>query len=63
MIVTSDHGESLGEHGEPSHSLTLYDATQRVPLLMAGAAPPRDASWPAAGGAADVTPTILDLGR
>ena len=36
VVVTADHGESLGEHGEPTHAFTLYDATQRVPLLMAG---------------------------
>lgn len=36
VAVTSDHGESLGEHDEPSHSYTIYDATQRIPLLMAG---------------------------
>ena len=35
-IVTSDHGESLGEHGEATHAFSIYDATQRVPLLMAG---------------------------
>jgi choline-sulfatase len=31
VIATSDHGESLGEHGERTHALTVYDATQRVP--------------------------------
>ena len=34
--MTADHGESLGEHGEPTHSYGVYDATQRVPLLVAG---------------------------
>ena len=36
IVVTADHGESLGDHGELSHGHLLYDATQRVPLLMAG---------------------------
>ena len=36
IVVTSDHGEALGEHGEPDHGFFLYDATLRVPLIMAG---------------------------
>ena len=36
LVVTADHGESLGDHGELSHGHLLFDATQRVPLLMAG---------------------------
>lgn len=34
VIVTADHGESLGEHGEKSHAVFVYDATVRVPLLL-----------------------------
>ncbi|MFT5477242.1 MAG: tetratricopeptide (TPR) repeat protein [Planctomycetota bacterium] len=34
VVVTSDHGESLGEHGELTHSTLIYEATQRVPLLV-----------------------------
>ena len=34
VIVTADHGESLGEHGEPTHAIFIYDATIRVPLLL-----------------------------
>lgn len=37
VIVTADHGEALGEHGEPDHGFFLYDATLRVPLIIAGA--------------------------
>src|SRR6185436_15703024 len=29
-----DHGESLGEHGEATHGVFLYDATLRVPLIV-----------------------------
>lgn len=36
IIVVGDHGESLGEHDEDEHSLTLYDATLRVPWIWAG---------------------------
>jgi choline-sulfatase len=70
VVYASDHGESLGEHGEPTHGIFLYGASLDVPLIIA---PPRDATLGApplslAGvrvrGLArlvDVTPTILDL--
>jgi len=62
VLATSDHGESLGEHGEPTHSLGVYDATQRVPLLLAGPGLPRGRVLhePLAR-LADVTPTLLAL--
>ncbi len=34
VIVTSDHGEGLGEHGEQQHSIFLYREAIRVPLLI-----------------------------
>ncbi len=34
ILVAGDHGEALGEHGEQTHSVFVYDATQRIPLLM-----------------------------
>lgn len=34
IIVTSDHGEGLGEHGEDTHGLFLYDSTLYVPLVV-----------------------------
>jgi tetratricopeptide (TPR) repeat protein len=34
VVVTSDHGESLGEHGEKTHGVLVYDATLRVPLVI-----------------------------
>jgi arylsulfatase A-like enzyme/Flp pilus assembly protein TadD len=58
-IVTADHGESLGEHGETTHGLFAYDATLAVPLLIS-------APWvkPAVVDApvthTDLAPTILD---
>jgi arylsulfatase A-like enzyme/Flp pilus assembly protein TadD len=60
VIVTADHGESLGEHGETTHGLFAYNATLRVPLLVA--APglrPRVSS--ALASHADLVPTVLDL--
>jgi arylsulfatase A-like enzyme/Tfp pilus assembly protein PilF len=34
IVLLSDHGESLGEHGEASHGVFLYDSTLRVPLII-----------------------------
>ena len=34
FVVTSDHGEGLGDHGEDEHTFFLYDATLHVPLIL-----------------------------
>lgn len=34
LIVTSDHGENIGEHGLMSHAYSLHDTLIRVPLLI-----------------------------
>ena len=36
VVLTSDHGESLGEHGEMTHSYFAYNSTIHVPLIIAG---------------------------
>jgi arylsulfatase A-like enzyme len=36
VVLTADHGEALGEHGEPTHGYFLHDATLAVPLVLAG---------------------------
>lgn len=36
VIVVADHGEGLGEHGEPQHGHLLYQPTMHVPLAVAG---------------------------
>jgi len=35
VVVTGDHGEALGDHGEESHGLFAYESTLRVPLIVA----------------------------
>ncbi|MEN8183510.1 MAG: sulfatase-like hydrolase/transferase [Myxococcota bacterium] len=61
VLVTSDHGESRGEHGEISHSLTIYDATQRVPLLLRAPGLPAGHVVAEPVGLVDVAPTLLGL--
>ncbi len=34
VVAAGDHGESLGQHGEPTHAALVYGATMHVPLLM-----------------------------
>ena len=34
IAVIGDHGESLGDHGEETHSMFVYDAAIRVPLIL-----------------------------
>jgi len=59
VVATADHGESLGEHGEPTHSYSLYEATQRVPLLMAGAGLPAGHEVLDPASLVDIAPTLL----
>lgn len=58
IVVTSDHGESLGEHGESTHGLFAYNSTLHVPLIIAGPGlPARRVESPV--GHVDIAPTIL----
>jgi len=62
VAVVGDHGESLGDHGEATHAVFVYQSTLRVPLIL---------SWPgslpagrrvtAPVRAIDLAPTLLDL--
>jgi tetratricopeptide (TPR) repeat protein len=35
IIVTADHGEGLGDHGEATHGVFAYESTLHVPLILA----------------------------
>ena len=62
IIVVGDHGEGLGEHGEQTHGIFLYDATTHVPLLVK--LPLNDAAGKvvlAQVQTTDILPTVLDL--
>jgi len=60
VVLTADHGESLGEHGETTHGLFAYDATIAVPLVLnAPAIAPAAIDAPVSH--VDLAPTILDL--
>ncbi len=58
VVVSGDHGEGLGDHGERTHGMLLYDSTLRVPLIVA-APGQRPAQVDEAVSLVDVAPTIL----
>ena len=62
-VVTADHGESLGDHGEESHCLLVYDATLRVPLVIWASDQRfgRAVRVPGHALLIDLAPTILEL--
>ncbi len=60
IIVTADHGEAFGEHGERYHGTNLHDEQIRVPLLIAAPSlRPRVVSEPVQ--LVDLFPTVIGL--
>jgi len=62
VIVTSDHGENLGEHGMIDHLLSMYETTLHLPLIIRY--PKRFAPGSKVSGLTsqvDVVPTVLDV--
>ncbi len=61
VVLTSDHGESLGEHDYFfDHGQNLYDPSMRVPLVMAGPGLPVGQRSDALATTLDLVPTVLD---
>ena len=60
FVITADHGEAFGEHGEIAHSIFVYDTTLRVPLIFAGPGiSPHVVDTPVS--LIDIAPTVLRL--
>jgi choline-sulfatase len=73
VVLVSDHGEGLGDHGEDSHGYFVYESTLHVPVIFHWPRPTGDAAMNAGGpsgsiaiatdapgGLIDVAPTILE---
>lgn len=62
VVLTADHGESLGEHREHTHAFFAYEQTLRVPLVFSlpGTIPQGEVVEELSG-LIDVAPTILDI--
>jgi len=63
IIVTSDHGEMLGEHGEKTHSYFIYEGVVKVPLVIRCPGARRGKRIEDPVGLIDVVPTICGLLR
>ena len=61
VLVTADHGESLGEGGEPTHGYLLHDPTLHVPFIVAGPEVPEGLTVDGTVRLKDVHPTLLKL--
>lgn len=61
VVLCGDHGESLGEHGEDTHGVFLYEATTWVPLLMRLPGQEKGAVLDPTVSLVDVAPTLRSL--
>ncbi|MBW8002790.1 MAG: sulfatase-like hydrolase/transferase [Planctomycetes bacterium] len=61
IIITADHGEALGEHGELSHGYFVYQDTQHVPLIMKVPGGPKKIRVPEYVGIVDIPPTVCSI--
>lgn len=59
VVVTSDHGEELGERGGFVHRDLLYDDLLRVPLVLWGRPVPRGKVEHSLASSIDIAPTLL----
>jgi arylsulfatase A-like enzyme len=62
LVVTGDHGESFGEHGDWTHGLKVFESEVRVPLVIRyPARVPAGVAVSAPVQLIDVMPTLLEL--
>jgi arylsulfatase A-like enzyme/tetratricopeptide (TPR) repeat protein len=62
VVATADHGESLGEHGEATHAVFVYEATVRVPFIVRYPRRlPAGGSYHGAVRHVDFVPTLLGM--
>ena len=62
IVITGDHGEMLGEHGELNHGFFIYEGALKVPLVVrmpSAEAAARQVDLPAS--LIDIVPTVLSL--
>lgn len=61
ILLLSDHGEGLGQHGEDGHGYFLYDSTVRIAWIMDGPGVPAGVRVQQQAREIDALPTVLDL--
>ena len=60
VAVAGDHGESLGDHGEATHGLFVYEPAIRVPMLLHGPRFTPGRRVPSLVRTIDLAPTLVD---
>jgi choline-sulfatase len=65
ILLASDHGEGLGEHGEGQHGLFIYNSTVHVPLILKPPADfnPSQRSISEVVNTVDIAPTLVQYCR
>ncbi|MFN7980234.1 MAG: sulfatase-like hydrolase/transferase [Vicinamibacterales bacterium] len=64
IVLVSDHGQGLGDHGEQGHGLLTYEEALRIPLIVKQPIGEKSRAHIAAVvQQIDVVPTILDLAK
>ena len=61
IIITADHGEMLGEHGELTHMYFIYQGAIKVPLIFKLAGESKAARIKSIAGLVDIVPTVCSL--
>src|SRR5262245_59072699 len=61
VVVTSDHGEGLGEHGEAVHGYFIYETTLHVPLVIRGPGVKAGTTIEAVTRSVDLFPTAMEM--
>ena len=61
VVMSSDHGDYLGDHNLVSKSALPYDGSMRIPWLMRGPGVPKGAKSAGLCEMVDVMPTLLDV--
>ncbi len=62
VVVVADHGEALGQHGEETHGVLVYDEVMRIPMLLWVPGGPREARVvDGQVSLVDLAPTLLSL--
>jgi arylsulfatase A-like enzyme/Tfp pilus assembly protein PilF len=61
IVLTGDHGESLGEHGELTHGFFIYNATLHVPVIIHLPGQTAAKTVPDPINLIDLMPTVLNV--
>jgi arylsulfatase A-like enzyme/Tfp pilus assembly protein PilF len=62
VVLTADHGEALGDHGEKSHAFFAYEGSMHVPLIISWPGKlPGGEVYPGLARHIDIVPTVMDI--